>query len=315
MTISLLHKFVSAKVDVGDPSVVKPTAWNEQHELRVGEGQLVGRKRGAGAGLAEEIPIAVDGTVKVDFSGFSGGLTLPGGPTAARPAPPVAGTMRWNSDTSRAEVWNGTAWSTVAFGDTIPTGSWTFTFRTDAPTGWILMIGSVGSASSGATWHRDECRALFDLWWGFDPATFPMGDAGARGASRDTDWAAARTIVMPDMREMVFALSGNILGTSPPNRLGLGLFGGYPVGGATLFAQAGEGGHTLTVAELATHNHGFTGGSPSAQPLSDIAGGATGSKTGTGSNLFTVAQTGDAGSSAAHNVVQPTVMMNALVKL
>ena len=40
----------------------------------------------------------------------TGGLFLPTGTTAQRPASPVTGQIRFNSTTNAVEVYNGTAW-------------------------------------------------------------------------------------------------------------------------------------------------------------------------------------------------------------
>lgn len=40
----------------------------------------------------------------------TGGMFLPVGTTAQRPASPVAGQIRFNTTTSRVEVYNGTSW-------------------------------------------------------------------------------------------------------------------------------------------------------------------------------------------------------------
>jgi hypothetical protein len=46
------------------------------------------------------------------------GLVIPVGNTAQRPSPAVAGTVRFNTDASRAEIYDGTEWDSVAAGVT-----------------------------------------------------------------------------------------------------------------------------------------------------------------------------------------------------
>ena len=58
MTVSLKHKFASAKSDDPDTTLIRPSNWNDEHDLLMATGKLVGRTT-ASAGPAEEI--SVDG--------------------------------------------------------------------------------------------------------------------------------------------------------------------------------------------------------------------------------------------------------------
>lgn len=40
-------------------------------------------------------------------------ITLPAGPTAARPVSPVNGTFRFNLSTNKLEIWNGIEWRVI----------------------------------------------------------------------------------------------------------------------------------------------------------------------------------------------------------
>lgn len=72
-------------------------------------------------GTVEINPIDTASNVSVDVQAANGvlsyadsatgGLFLPAGTTAQRPASPVTGQMRFNTTTSRVEVYNGTSWS------------------------------------------------------------------------------------------------------------------------------------------------------------------------------------------------------------
>ena len=57
MAVSLLHNFVSGKLDGTDATLVQPSNWNAQHTLQLGTGKLLGRTT-AGTGAAEEIAVA-----------------------------------------------------------------------------------------------------------------------------------------------------------------------------------------------------------------------------------------------------------------
>jgi hypothetical protein len=57
MAVSLLHNFVSGKLDGTDATLVQPSNWNAEHTLQLGTGKLLGRTT-AGTGAAEEIAVA-----------------------------------------------------------------------------------------------------------------------------------------------------------------------------------------------------------------------------------------------------------------
>ena len=53
-------------------------------------------------------------TSDISISNAAGGLSVPMGTTAQRPATPTAGTMRWNTDTDTLEFYNGEQWDVLA---------------------------------------------------------------------------------------------------------------------------------------------------------------------------------------------------------
>lgn len=48
MTVTIKHKFQSNKADGSDPAVVRPSNWNEEHEIILPANTLVGRAVGNG---------------------------------------------------------------------------------------------------------------------------------------------------------------------------------------------------------------------------------------------------------------------------
>jgi microcystin-dependent protein len=55
---TIKHKFVSPKTDGSDNSLVRPTNWNADHDfLSTGDGVVIGRATGAGAGALQELPM------------------------------------------------------------------------------------------------------------------------------------------------------------------------------------------------------------------------------------------------------------------
>lgn len=61
MTVSITHKFHSAKTDGVDTSVVQPSDWNDEHTITCGPGTVLGRTVGL-AGAVQELPISVTST-------------------------------------------------------------------------------------------------------------------------------------------------------------------------------------------------------------------------------------------------------------
>lgn len=52
-------------------------------------------------------------SASVDFGDQTGGMRIPSGTTAERPAAPATGELRWNSTNSAFEQWTGSVWATV----------------------------------------------------------------------------------------------------------------------------------------------------------------------------------------------------------
>jgi hypothetical protein len=59
MTVSLKHKFTNPKSDGGDSTIVRPSNWNDEHDLLMATARLLGRTT-AGTGAAEEISASSD---------------------------------------------------------------------------------------------------------------------------------------------------------------------------------------------------------------------------------------------------------------
>lgn len=57
MTVSLKHKFTSSVPDDADTGIVRPSNWNDEHDLTLGTGKLLGRTS-SGTGAAEEISVS-----------------------------------------------------------------------------------------------------------------------------------------------------------------------------------------------------------------------------------------------------------------
>ncbi len=184
--------------------------------------------------------------------------------------------------------------------------------------GWVRDNGrTIGSATSGAAERANaDCQALFlYLWTNFSDAICPV--LTGRGGSAAADWASNKKITLPDKRGY---LVGGLddMGNSAASR-----WTGAPViaGSVTTAGSTiGETTHTLTTAELAAHNHTINITDPGhvhAVQIKTIGGGAsplaalTGSAGGLNTDVHTTGITADsvnAGSGSAHNIVQRTVL-------
>ena len=116
MTFSLKHTFTSPKADGTDSTLVQPSNWNAEHTITLGAGKVLGRDASS-AGAVQEMSLTFDATQQ--------SMIPPSGTTAQRPSTPLAGMLRYNTTTSKFELYNGTIWGSVGGGasisDTAPT--------------------------------------------------------------------------------------------------------------------------------------------------------------------------------------------------
>lgn len=147
---------------------------------------------------------------------------------------------------------------------------------TSAPTGWLFCYGQAVSRTT----YADLFTAL--------GTTYGTGDGST-------------TFNLPDLRGRVIAGKDD-MGTTSANRL-TNQTGGLD--GDTLGATGGAETHTLLEAELPSHTHSVPSGGSSASNYA--LGGPAGS--------FPSAQTtGSVGSDTPHNNVQPTIILNYIIK-
>lgn len=167
------------------------------------------------------------------------------------------------------------SWADLPVAVSIPTGSVMPYAGATEPSGWLFAFGQTVS--------RVTYAALFAAIG----TTYGAGD----GVS---------TFALPDLRGRVVAGQDDMGGTSA-NRL-TGLAGG--VDGDVLGGTGGLETHTLTTAQIPAHTHTSFGASGSG---SFYPGGSPGSS-GTSSN------TGSTGGGGSHNNVQPTIVLNYIIK-
>lgn len=207
-----------------------------------------------------------------------------------------------NTDTPPSANWS--VLSVASGGVGFSTGDAKLTWKTSADSGWVLMNdGTIGSASSGATYANANASALYELWWdnisnSYAPVT------GGRGISGVADFLANKPMGMPLVLGRAMAIAGS---------------------GAGLTARTL--GQTLGDENLQTHNHGTTDGGHAHADQGGgnfISSGGSGANVTTGGGVFqefantASATTGitinNAGTGSAGNM-QPSGFMNIMVKL
>lgn len=206
----------------------------------------------------------------------------------------------------------------------LATGDIKVAYGTGILSGFVRANGrTIGSATSGATERANsDAQALFVYLWGADAS---LAVSGGRGVSGAADWAANKTIALPDWRGR--ALAGlDDMGNSAAGRLTSTYFG---TAATVLGAAGGSESRTLSQANLPSatlattitdpgHTHTTTsplwmgGAGSSSQGGSTFAMNAT-----TISSAFTgiTASTQLGGSNTPHTTVQPTMLATIYIKL
>lgn len=173
------------------------------------------------------------------------------------------------------------------------TGDVKLTLKTVADSGWVLMNDTtIGDASSGATGRANaDTSALFTLLWN-NTVDADCAVSTGRGANAAADYAAHKTISLP--KTLGRALASYGAGSGLTSR--------------ALAHVVGEESHTLTSAEIPQFSLVFAR-SVSANNAGDRIQAGTGD---TGLQTHSVTIGGGGGS---HNVMQPTLFLNVMIKL
>lgn len=224
------------------------------------------------------------------------------------------------------------------------TGDIKMAWRTTAPNGYVRLNGrTIGAAASGATERANiDAEALFLFLWTQDAN---LAVSGGRGGTNTGDWAANKTIALPDWRGRSPA-GLDSMGNAASNRITDAQIG---ADSDTLGTAGGTSAQTLTVANLPAspptgtvnitdpgHKHllaasvSTTGSLTAANQLAnnsnpgndaayDLSGTATAATLGlsaSGTTGVTAAFVGaNLGSGTAHNNLQPTVLVPFFIKL
>jgi len=198
------------------------------------------------------------------------------------------------------------------------TGDVKLTLKNTADSGWLMFNDNTfGSATSGATVASNATQALFTLFFNnlsdTAAALFTSGGGATTRAaqvSAAAAWAANCRMLLPYTMGRALGVAGAASGLTA----------------RALGSVVGEETHLLALSEMPNHNHNFSdiGHSHSIPNLNSVAA-FTGSSntvaytTGIGNYATSTATTGITinaqGGGGVHNNMQPTVFMNAMVKL
>lgn len=200
------------------------------------------------------------------------------------------------------------------------TGDMKSAYGTSVLSGWVRVNGrTIGSSTSGATERANaDCQALFVYLWAADAN---LAVSGGRGASGAADWAANKTITLPDLRGRVIAGLDD-MGNSPALRLTTTYFGSLAT---TLGVTGGDESQTLTAGQLPSsipytdpgHTHAATfrmGGNTTFGTL-PYAGSVDNQSFNFTTNSSTTGITINPSGGQAHRTVQPTMLASIYVKL
>jgi microcystin-dependent protein len=207
-----------------------------------------------------------------------------------------------------------------------PTGAMTPYVGTTAPTGWVRANGrTLGNASSGGTERANaDTETLFTLLWN-QYSNSVCAVSGGRGASASADYAANKTITLPDLRGRAF-FGLDDMGSTAASRLG-----SIITTPTTNGSSGGTETHTLTEAQMPVHQHSGTslGATTTISGGTNIHSGSTNASYDSGPsstkvvssvNTITASTTisgsvGQAGSGQAHSNMPPAFLGTYIIKL
>jgi hypothetical protein len=171
--------------------------------------------------------------------------------------------------------------------DPFSTADVKLTYKTTADDGYVMADdGSIGNGSSGASNRANsDTEDLFTFFWN-NTTDSECPVSSGRGASAAADFAANKTLTIPQTVGRALAIAGS----------------GSGLTARTLADTVGEETHVQTEAELAAHVHS-NGSNTNGGIFSAVAG------------SYAAQNTGSTGSSTAFNVMQPTTFLNIMVKL
>lgn len=199
-----------------------------------------------------------------------------------------AGELAFCTDTKQVYIGDGSTNYEILlsshFVGEIREGFWTASPDADH---WILLYGTLGNATSGADYADAKYEDLYTHLWDTLADTYAPVSSG-RGASAAADFAANKTLTMPDGRGRTIIGAGQ--GSGLTNRV--------------LGSILGEEGHGLTDDENGPHTHTF------AAAFNTVASSLT-HRSASGSN--TTFTTSSSGSGTPHNTMQPSLVVAMII--
>lgn len=209
----------------------------------------------------------------------------------------------------------------------LATGDFKDVYNTGILTGFVRCNGrTIGSATSGGTERANaDTSALFSFLWNADAN---LAVSGGRGASGAADFAANKTITLPDCRGRGRSALAD-MGNTDSGRISTTYFGCTGlvlgcVGGSesTVLLTANLPPYTPTTASVTggaasfafTSNGNYaTGGATTA--VSGITSSGGGTTVATTFTQPTVVMNAQGGTSTPHRTVQPTILVTTYIKL
>ncbi len=121
--------------------------------------------------------------------------------------------------------------------------------------GWLPLDGrTIGNATSGASARANaDTQALYEMIWDNIANTFAIV-SGGRGVSASADFAAGKTIALPDLRGAAIIAPDNMGGT-PANRI---TAAGIGNNAQNVGQRIGANSVTLTASQVPAHTHTYT---------------------------------------------------------
>ena len=287
MTLSIKHKFVSAKTDGTDATLIRPSNWNDAHDISLSTNSLIGRAT-AGAGPAEEITCTA--LARAILASADAGAVL------------------------------------VALGlGAFSTGDVKLTLKASADPGWIMMNDqTIGSVSSAAAFASADAQALYELIWTNVSDTYaPV--TGGRGGTASGDFGAGKPMRLTKVLGRALAaagsgsgLSSRMLGATVGEEATVLTIANLIQHDHTVFLHDPGHTHSIRAGTISVDPGGFQqtilGTIPSNFAIASATGitiWSDGAGTGTQNK---VGKTGSADPTPMNNM-QPTAFLNVMIKL
>lgn len=180
----------------------------------------------------------------VTMAGNTGAFLPPTGTTAQRPATPVVGMSRWNTDLGVYEIWNGLSWEVIA------SGAYNVSYL-------VIAAGGGGSPSvSNVIGGGGGAGGYLASTTSFSPGTTYTITVGAGGASGTRGANSSITGIVTAIGGGFGGSSGGSGGSGGGNN-GAGTVGQGNAGGSAVSGAAGGGGGAGAVGGNAS---GFSSG-------------------------------------------------------